>query len=106
MKLEFVPEMFKLMNGESTNSERSAKEANEILNKWLKNATAVYRRDLYWGERKRDTDTHKALLIKIEPIVKEPCSYHFDSVITISGKYQYWEGKCELCGAEVKMVAK
>lgn len=80
MKLEFKPEMFTLMTGESTDSERSAKEANEIFNKWLKDATVVYGHEHngqmhFFTDPDKATDTHKALLINIESIVKESCKH-------------------------------
>lgn len=36
--------------------------------------------------------------------MKKKCKHPDESVITVSGKHECWEGTCQDCGAEVKMV--
>lgn len=36
--------------------------------------------------------------------MKEKCGHPEDSVRTISGKHEPWQGTCEKCGAEVRMI--
>lgn len=37
--------------------------------------------------------------------VEAACKHPDDSVITVSGKHKPWEGQCELCGKQVRLVA-
>lgn len=101
--LEFKPEMFMLINGGSTDAARSAKEANDIFNKWLKDAVVVYSCKLHpkmacnmWSNDNHPQahNTHKALLINIEPIVKQPCNHRPSSGVTS-------EVYCFDCGVEL-----
>lgn len=80
MKLEFKPEMFDEVFGglKCLEAKKCADIANKRLAEMLLSATVV------WGSSKKMFnpttnktifDTHKALLINIEPIVKEPCKH-------------------------------
>lgn len=77
----------------------------QAKNEMLSSATVVY--GIYldslepiWGNDKVLNPTHKALLINIEPIVKEPCSH--DPGFPKSSEYNSnHETKCIYCGVEL-----
>lgn len=111
MSLIFKPEMFMLVTRESTDSERSAKEANEIFKKWLEKQPVVYKNmeSLQgWAPRTLGisvSDTHTARLVCIEPI-RQPCVKHEPQCrVKPHGLAPYYEliehQKCKHCGVEL-----
>lgn len=110
MKLEFKPEDFVYSMDRQVDNRaiKSAEWANKRLAEMLSSATVVYgtkgvpHNDEKWifAEDQAMQDTHKALLINIEPIVKEcvkhePDWYHYRDTNDL---------KCKHCGVE--LVAK
>lgn len=85
--------------------------ANAKLDEWRAEATVVYgfqeiSGEIHWGIEHSPGDTHRALLIDIEPLPKEPCkckhepkrdnpgSLNFDKFFGVS--------ECRHCGVTLK----
>lgn len=80
-----------------------ADRANSLLDQWRKEATVVNGKiketnsgwDCAWTVGKSSADTHRALLIDIEPLHKEPCkhepTFHDNDV-----------DACKHCGVKLK----
>lgn len=107
MKLEFKPEDFKEQSFAGTTTIiQAAYDANKRLAEMLSSATVVYNNEkspkYNWSPTLIHDDTHKALLINIEPIVKEPCK-HEDFMEYPRGVVGVWPkyGKCNECGVEL-----
>ena len=99
MKL-FTQEMFRTC---SMTADNVAYLADKILAEYLeKNAVKVYKNDkdnfALWDNDMNPDDTHTALLIEIQPIVKEPCKH--DPVLVTLLREQYHE--CRDCGVKLK----
>lgn len=117
MKLKFKPEDFKEHFGNTSDEEIYfiTRIANYALVEMLLRATVVYGRMdtfIFSPNDLRDEDTHKALLINIEPIVKEPCKHEPEIIVQTFNLKQIGHNyytlnlnpKCKHCG--VYLVAE
>lgn len=101
MKWKFEPSDFDdqlLMYGSTL---IACEKANRKLDEWRKHATVVYNAEGVddgeaWEKKKYIDATHRALLIDIEPLHKEPCK-HEPYTITNSPDI-----KCRHCGVKLK----
>lgn len=85
-------------------SDKANKKLAEIKESWkaemLKDAVVVYGNTNTWTTTKfGDNDKCKALLIQVEPIVKEPCKHEPSTMGSYEGLY--YLPKCIHCGVEL-----
>lgn len=103
MKLEFKPEDFPAIYSDST-KQMCAEEANKRLAEMLKDAVVVYSAkgnlNPIWMDQRHLDDTHKALLIDVQPIFKETCRHENLSQPVWSTTWRSYIAKCE-CGVEL-----
>ena len=81
-------------------SEGAAKVANDVLEKWLKDAKVVYGwiDSDTWSGRHTD-NTHRALLIQIEEIKREPCKH--EPKFEQGGVQSLTANTCKHCGVRI-----
>jgi hypothetical protein len=95
----FKPEDFErwtVNNDDETRSKTIADIANTKLKR--KGLVVFGPGGGYWNEERIKNDTHKAIVINIEPIQKEPCNH-----LNTNGpnKWIQIEGVCKKCGEKL-----
>lgn len=84
--------------------ESVADQANKILNKLIESSPVAYgstKRPLDgWNEKEYESSTHRARLMFIEEIKREPCIH--EPVIHDSSNFKCVEYKCHKCGVELQ----
>lgn len=83
-----------------------ADSANAKLNSWLKSAVRVYgfKSDVHgflFSYDRNDKDTHQALLVCVEELLKKECEHEIRMHLGLSNDSQDYWADCKKCGVKL-----